>query len=176
MAIQGQPVKLDGFGTFTPVIESEGAGENRLFANPDRKQVEDTAAFLEDHREELDYSYHLYPTEFGKDELEIIMNGGDPADIADCLGRLRELLVSNHLENGAFTRISVYFKFADRGKSLYTSMKYSIISGKMELDRFVVYGIEEEERDGFIESVYDCISSDEYYSMMIRKEKEELFQ
>ena len=160
----------------TPVIESEGAGENRLFANPDRKQVEDTAAFLEDHREELDYSYHLYPTEFGKDELEIIMNGGDPADIADCLGRLRELLVSNHLENGAFTRISVYFKFADRGKSLYTSMKYSIISGKMELDRFVVYGIEEEERDGFIESVYDCISSDEYYSMMIRKEKEELFQ
>lgn len=160
----------------TPLIESKEAGLERLFSDPDREQVENTAAFLEENKGKADCSYRYHLTEFGKDELELILNNCDPGNINESLDRLRLILESNHLENGAFSRLSVYFKLADRGKSLYTSMKYSTQSGKMELDRFVIYGIDSDEKEDLVEAVYERISSDEYYKKLLHKEKEELFQ
>ena len=140
------------------------------------KKIENTAAFLEENKGKADCSYRYHLTEFGKDELELILNNCDPGNINESLDRLRLILESNHLENGAFSRLSVYFKLADRGKSLYTSMKYSTQSGKMELDRFVIYGIDSDEKEDLVEAVYERISSDEYYKKLLHKEKEELFQ
>ena len=162
--------------TGTPVIESAEAGPERLFADPDSEQADNTAAFLEENGKELDCSYRYHLTEFGKDELELILNNCDPGNINESLDRLRVIFETNHLENGAFARMSVYFKLADRGKSLYASMKYSTASGKMELDRFVIYGIDSDEKEDLEESVYDRISNDEYFKILLHKEKEELFQ
>ena len=46
----------------------------------------------------------------------------------------------------------------------------------MELDRFVIYGIDSDEKEDLVEAVYERISSDEYYKKLLHKEKEELFQ
>ena len=55
-------------------------------------------------------------------------------------------------------------------------MAKDIESGKMELDRFVIYGIDSDEKEDLVEAVYERISSDEYYKKLLHKEKEELFQ